>query len=106
MRKASLLILALLLLGCKGKEPLHKGKPASYWIEALQDRDAQVRRDAAGALAELKAKDAVPQLITALKDRDAGVRARAKSSKHGNDDGGCMSRLLNATFRSDFQVLD
>src|SRR5260370_15316566 len=77
MRQALLLSLAVFLVGCGRKEPLHQGKPASYWIEALQDSDAQVRRKAAGALADLKAPDAVPQLITALKDRDGGVRSRA-----------------------------
>src|SRR5258707_13524566 len=77
MRKLIILGLAVLLVGCGPKEPLHKGKPASYWTQALQDPDAQTRREAAGALAALKAKAAVPELITALKDKDDEIRAKA-----------------------------
>src|SRR6266849_5477150 len=73
----AVLSVAVLLVGCGEKEPLYQGKPAGYWVEALQDSDARARCEAAGALAALKAGSAVPQLITALKDRDAGVRAKA-----------------------------
>ena len=77
MQKAAILCVAVLLVGCGKKEPLYKGKPAGEWIQALQDPDPQTRREAAGALATLKAKEGVPQLTAALKDRDAGVRAKA-----------------------------
>jgi len=44
----------------------------------LHDRDADVRRTAAGVLAELgpKAKAAVPDLIATLKDENSQVHAR------------------------------
>src|SRR5438093_2674240 len=77
MRYAAILSIAILLVGCGKKEPLYKGKPAGDWLQALQDSDPQTRREAAGALATLKAKDAAPQLAVALKDQDAGVRAKA-----------------------------
>src|SRR2546423_9894216 len=77
MRNAAILSVAVLLMGCGEKERLYKGKPAGHWVQALQDPDAQTRQEAVGALAALTAKDAVPQLATALKDQDAGVRAKA-----------------------------
>jgi HEAT repeat protein len=77
MKKLALLGLAILVVGCGPKAPLHKGKPASHWQEQLADPDPSVRRQAARSLAALEAKQAVPGLITALKDKDAGVRASA-----------------------------
>jgi HEAT repeat protein len=77
MKKLALLGLAVLVVGCGPREPLHKGKPASHWSEKLEDPDPQVRRQAARSLAALEAKEAVPGLTTALKDKDDGVRASA-----------------------------
>src|SRR5438094_65663 len=77
MRNAVILIVAVLLTGCGKKEPLYKGKPAGYWAETLRDPDPRTRREAAGALAALKAQEAVPQVVAALKDQDEGVRAKA-----------------------------
>src|SRR5690348_1173584 len=76
MKKLALLGLALLVVGC-GRAPLHGGKPASHWMERLEDPDPAVRRQAARSLAALEAREAVPGLITALKDKDTGVRADA-----------------------------
>jgi HEAT repeat protein len=76
MKKLALLGLAVLVVGC-ARAPLHKGKPASHWMEQLGDPDPAVRRQAANSLAALEAKEAVPGLITALKDKDTGVRASA-----------------------------
>lgn len=76
MKKLALLGLALLVIGC-ARAPVHKGKPASQWMEQLGDPDPAVRRQAARSLAALEAKEAVPGLITALKDKDQGVRADA-----------------------------
>src|SRR4051794_27721997 len=75
MRKLALL--TLLLAGCGSSPPLHKGWPAAHWREALGDPNPQVRREAAGALAALKDKQAVPSLVIALKDNDDKVRVSA-----------------------------
>jgi hypothetical protein len=47
-----------------------------YLLEDLADSDPGIRKEAAEALEQLgaKAKDAVPALVKALKDRDEGVR--------------------------------
>jgi hypothetical protein len=77
MKKFMLLMLLLLCIGCAKKEPLYQGKAAGQWTSELRAPDAKARRTAAGALAALKAKPAVPDLIVALKDQDSGVRAGA-----------------------------
>src|SRR6516165_1138924 len=56
MRQIVVLGLALVLLGCGKKEPLHKGKPASYWREALNGQDPKERREAIVAMGGLKVK--------------------------------------------------
>jgi HEAT repeat protein len=47
--------------------------------EALHDKDAQVRREAALALGEMKAKQALPELKAALDDTDEVAFAAAKA---------------------------
>ena len=49
-------------------------------IEALQDKNTYVRRDAAKALGKFNAKDAVPPLILRLKDDEPSVRKAAGQS--------------------------
>ncbi len=66
--------------GCgKADPPTAGGKPVGYWVEALKDRDAKLRKKAVRKLANAGAADAavVPALAGALKDRDPGVRAEA-----------------------------
>ena len=77
MRHILVLGLTLVIVGCGKKEPLHKGKPASYWREALQGQDPKERREAINALGGLKVKDAMPDLIALLKDPDTDIRSRA-----------------------------
>jgi hypothetical protein len=77
MRKLLAISCAIALLGCGSGEPLHKGKPAEYWKEALRGPDPQLRREAITAMGALKVQDAVPELIERLKDPDAEVRAKA-----------------------------
>ena len=50
-----------------------------HLVKLLRDKNLEVRRGAAAALAELgpKAKDAAPALIEALKDSDAAIRLSA-----------------------------
>lgn len=74
------ILLGLWCGGC-GKAPptLAGGKPVSYWIAALQDADAKVRKKAAFKLGNVGTADpaALPALIGALDDRDAAVRREA-----------------------------
>jgi HEAT repeat protein len=73
-------ILSVFLGGCRRAEPtLVGGKPVNYWVQALQDPDAKLRKKAAFKLGNVGAADpaVVPTLILAVKDRDAGVRAEA-----------------------------
>ncbi|MEX2738191.1 MAG: HEAT repeat domain-containing protein, partial [Candidatus Wukongarchaeota archaeon] len=46
-------------------------------IKALKDEDAEIRREAAYNLGEMKDKRAVDPLIEALKDEDSSVREEA-----------------------------
>src|SRR6266700_428070 len=94
MRHCILVAMAFLVAGCSGA-PLHKGKPASYWREALTGDDAELRREAITAMGALKDKDAkvrakaaeslwsfggadtteaIPALVPLLKDKDTSVR--------------------------------
>jgi hypothetical protein len=74
------LLLALGVMGC-GKAPptLAGGKPVRYWVEALQDPDAKVRKKAASKLGNVGSADpaALPALLGALSDREATVRCEA-----------------------------
>jgi hypothetical protein len=58
--------------GPKGKnEAQVKGKPTSYWIAQLRDKDPKTRIEAAEALQQIggDGKEAVPELKIALKER-------------------------------------
>jgi hypothetical protein len=57
----------------------YKGKSAAEWSVQLRDKDGGKRAEATVALRALgpKAKDAVPDLIRALKDKEPDVRAGA-----------------------------
>jgi HEAT repeat protein len=71
---------AIFLGGCgKAEPPTAGGKSIGYWVDALRDRDAKVRKKAVRKLANVGATDpaAVPALAGALKDQDPGVRAEA-----------------------------
>src|SRR4051794_36454095 len=57
-------------------EAYYKGKPTSFWIKKLQDKDAAARREAVQALEAIgpEAEAAVPALLQALQDEDTAVR--------------------------------
>jgi HEAT repeat protein len=77
MRIRGLLVLAALTAGCGTDRPITAGgKPVSHWVEALKAPEAQVRRTAARKLGNVGTSDetALPALLGALDDRDAGVR--------------------------------
>src|SRR5262245_58463811 len=77
------LLCGLLALALASSTAAGADKPAdketAKLIEALKDKDAKARRDAAMGLAAKgpAAKAAVPALIKALADKDEDVRVRA-----------------------------
>jgi HEAT repeat protein len=78
----------VLVSGCGQAPPtLAGGKPVAHWVQALQDPDAKVRKEAAFKLGNVGPTDpaAFPALRGALKDRDAAVRREAILAllKHG-----------------------
>ena len=83
MRFLSSIGLALLLAtvcGCGKEQPtLSGGKPVGHWVRTLQDPIPKMRKQAAFKLGNVGTSDpvALPALIGALKDRDAGVRREA-----------------------------
>ena len=80
MRVAVMIVVAIGLSGCGKTEPtLAGGKPVSFWVQALHDPDAKLRKKAAFKLGNVGPTDptALPALIEALHDADAGVRAEA-----------------------------
>ena len=75
-----LLLLAAVPGGCgKARPTLAGGKPVGYWVEALRDPDARVRKRAVAKLGNVGPGDpaVLPALLGALKDRDPGVRREA-----------------------------
>lgn len=67
----------------KTPEPvLFRGKPASFWVQALKDRDPAYRTDAVKALGGIAEVDRsmIPILIASLKDPGAGVASQAAES--------------------------
>ena len=67
------------------KETTYQGKTVSKWAEALKNEDSFIRWRAASALGQIgpAAKDAVPALMEALKDKHSGVTRRAAASALG-----------------------
>jgi RNA polymerase sigma factor (sigma-70 family) len=61
------------------REVVFKGKPVTYWLEQLRDRDPDTRREALGPLGAIGTADArvVPALLGTLKDRAEDVRSAA-----------------------------
>src|SRR5262245_7027589 len=52
-----------------GQQATSRGKPVSHWINALRDKDKEVREQAAEALAKL-GKPAVPSLVELLQKEE------------------------------------
>jgi HEAT repeat protein len=73
-----LLLVLAVCCGC-GRAPatLAGGKPVRYWVEALHDRDAKLRKKAAFKLGNVGPADsaALPALVGALDDPDPAVRS-------------------------------
>ena len=71
----------MIISGCgTSQAPLAGGRPISHWVQALNDPNPKVRKEAAFKLGNVGASDAsvIPALIAALKDSDSqGRRADA-----------------------------
>jgi HEAT repeat protein len=70
-------VLGGLAFGCGQAEPtLSGGKPVEHWVQALNDSDARVRKEAASKLGNAGPVNAavLPALVAALRDPDAKVR--------------------------------
>jgi HEAT repeat protein len=80
MRYLSVILLTLLVVGC-GQLPamMARYEPVGYWIEALHEADARVRRKAVDVLGKVGSADpaVLPALVGSLKDRDPEVRRKA-----------------------------
>ena len=61
------------LIGVVQREPFYGGKPASYWIKALNNQEQSVREAAVRALDQLGPES----WVRALKDDDDFVKSRA-----------------------------
>jgi HEAT repeats len=73
-------LLVVCLAGCGESEPtMVHGRSVAYWLQALQNHDARLRKKAVEELGNVGSTDAalVPALIQAVKDPDAGVRDAA-----------------------------
>jgi HEAT repeat protein len=71
---------AALAAGCGPARPtLAGGKPVDHWVRALGGADAKARSNAAFKLGNVGPGDpaALPALLGALRDPDAGVRCQA-----------------------------
>jgi HEAT repeat protein len=76
----TLFTVAVTTCGCGRATPtLAGGKPVRHWIEALQSPDTATRKQAVSKLGNVGRADpdAFPAVLSALKDRDAGVRREA-----------------------------
>lgn len=75
-----ILILALILPGCRPSEPaVAGGKPVDHWLELVTDSDPKKRVEAIQKLGNIGGKDssAVDAIIDALDDPDPKVRKEA-----------------------------
>lgn len=67
------------------EEILYKGKPASFWIRQLKDRDVSSRLEAIKALREIgtEAEGVVPVILAAMNDTEKIVQDEARAAFGG-----------------------
>jgi HEAT repeat protein len=70
------------LMGSVSSEPYYDGRPAGFWLQAMQAPDDAVREHATHAVGELKLQgsEALTSLTKALDDKDPVVRREAATS--------------------------
>ncbi len=73
------LLSVVVTLGCEKRPTQAGGKTVPHWVQALDDPDAKVRKEASFKLGNVGPKDpaVLPALLKALKDRDSRVRREA-----------------------------
>ena len=106
-----LLLLPVFLMGCSSKPdgPLTAGgQPVSYWLEEMKKPSPKARKKAVKELGHVGKADpsAIPAVINALKDADAGVRAEAALAllNLGTDAADAAPALAEATKDRDPKV--
>jgi RNA polymerase sigma factor (sigma-70 family) len=77
--RAAALEARLAAFGAETQPVLYRGKPPSFWLKQLHDRDAAFRTEAVRVLGGIARDDRtmIPVLIEALQDRDSGIRMEA-----------------------------
>lgn len=91
----------------KGKEEArYKGKPTSFWVKQLSDKDASFRLEAVKALKEIGPDEegVVPALAKTLKDKDATVRDSALEALASMPLKGITSDLVESLKAADLQL--
>jgi HEAT repeat protein len=78
----SFVVIGCILLGGCGRAQgptLAGGKPVAHWLQAVEDRNPQLRKEAVEKLGNVGPIDAaaIPTLVRALKDNDPLVRRAA-----------------------------
>ena len=96
MRFVATIGLAILMSGCSNAKP---ARPVGHWVQALQDPDPRLRKQAAFNLGNIGPADPTvfPALLGALRDRDAKVRCETIVAllKFGPDAKEAMPSLTN-----------
>ena len=64
------------------EEILYKGKPATFWVRQLKDRDVASRLEAVKALREIGSEDeqVVPSLLATMNDKEKTVQDEAREA--------------------------
>jgi RNA polymerase sigma factor (sigma-70 family) len=75
-KKAAALEARLTAMEQPRPEVLFRGKPSSFWVKQLQDRDPKYREEAVMALGAIAEVDhtLIPTVMASIRDKDSGVR--------------------------------
>jgi HEAT repeat protein len=76
----------------------------AYYVQALKDKDENVREQAAEALGEIRDATGVPALIDALKDKDENVREQVARALGNIGDAAAVPALIEALKNADEHV--
>jgi RNA polymerase sigma factor (sigma-70 family) len=79
-------------------QALFRGKPASFWVKALRDRDPKYRQEALTALGGIAEVDRtlIPTILASLRDTDWDVRETASVQLAGNIGDATLPLLISA----------
>jgi HEAT repeat protein len=76
MKKACLISLLFLLVGCGKEETVYQGKPISYWVKQLNGINEEARVEAAKALGQVGV-EGMAALVEAFRSGPSAVRSAA-----------------------------